>query len=190
MGVGKSGKVVVDKYERTSVPHIYAIGDIIEDGLELTPVAIQSARLLARRLYRGGTELMDQLNVSTTVFTPLEYGVVGYSEEDALKKFGEKNIEVYHQSFQPLEWTLPKRPNSSCFMKLVCDKADDERVVGFHVLSPNAGEITQGVGLAFQCGVKKAHFDKCVGIHPTIAEVFTTMTITKSSGDSAAAGGC
>lgn len=133
---------------------------------------------------------MDQRNVATTVFTPLEYGCVGLSEEDAIKRHGVENIEVYHQSFRPLEWALPKRAENSCFTKLICDKRDGERVIGFHILAPNAGEITQGVGVAFQCGATKAHFDKCVGIHPTVAEAFTTLTVTKSSGKDAAAGGC
>eukprot|EP01062_Namystynia_karyoxenos_P069321 TRINITY_DN64835_c0_g1_i1.p2 TRINITY_DN64835_c0_g1~~TRINITY_DN64835_c0_g1_i1.p2 ORF type:complete len:597 (+),score=228.23 TRINITY_DN64835_c0_g1_i1:273-2063(+) len=185
-----NGKIIVDKYERTSVPHIYAIGDIIEGGLELTPVAIQTGRLLAQRLFNGGTQLMDQRNVATTVFTPLEYGCCGYAEEDAIKRFGEANIEVYHQMFRPLEWALPKRGENRCFMKLVCNKADSERVVGFHVLAPNAGEITQGVGVAMKCGATKKHFDDTVGIHPTVAETVTTLTVTKSSGAGAAAGGC
>jgi len=185
-----SGKVVVDQYDRTSAKHIYSIGDINEGYLELTPVAIQAGRLLADRLFNGGRQLMDSRNVATTVFTPLEYGVVGYSEEDAIKKFGEKNIEVYHQSFRPLEWNLPKRGENKCFVKLICNKEDSERVVGFHILAPNAGEITQGVAIAIKCGATKAQFDATIGIHPTVAEVFTTLTVTKASGKDAAAGGC
>eukprot|EP00756_Hemistasia_phaeocysticola_P000819 Hpha_TRINITY_DN10587_c0_g1::TRINITY_DN10587_c0_g1_i1::g.31425::m.31425/K00384/trxB, TRR; thioredoxin reductase (NADPH) len=185
-----SGKVAVDKYDRTSAKHIYSIGDINEGYLELTPVAIMAGRLLASRLYEGGQQLMDQRNVATTVFTPLEYGVVGYSEEDAIKKFGDANIEVYHQSFRPLEWNLPQRGENKCFAKLICNKQDDERVIGFHVLAPNAGEITQGVAIAIKCGATKAQFDATVGIHPTAAEVFTTLKVTKRSGADAAAGGC
>eukprot|EP01065_Artemidia_motanka_P014655 TRINITY_DN1851_c1_g1_i4.p1 TRINITY_DN1851_c1_g1~~TRINITY_DN1851_c1_g1_i4.p1 ORF type:complete len:600 (+),score=218.38 TRINITY_DN1851_c1_g1_i4:229-2028(+) len=185
-----SGKVAVDKYDRTSQPHIYSIGDINEGNLELTPVAIQQGRLLASRLFDRGSQLMDLRNVATTVFTPLEYGCCGYSEEDATSRFGAENLEVYHQSFRPLEWNLPNRGDNKCFIKLICNKADSERVVGFHVLAPNAGEITQGIAVAMMCGATKASFDSTVGIHPTVAETYTTMTITKSSGKAAAAGGC
>eukprot|EP01006_Ploeotia_vitrea_P031431 TRINITY_DN63758_c0_g3_i1.p1 TRINITY_DN63758_c0_g3~~TRINITY_DN63758_c0_g3_i1.p1 ORF type:complete len:507 (-),score=82.78 TRINITY_DN63758_c0_g3_i1:277-1797(-) len=183
------GKIVVDQCERTSVPHIYAIGDVIEGGLELTPVAIQAGRQLAARLYAGATKLMDYINVPTTIFTPLEYGCVGYPEEDAKAKFGEDNLEVYHTNFTPLEWTLPGREDTACYCKLVCLKTEKEKVIGFHILSPNAGEITQGVALAMKLGVTKETFDDTIGIHPTVAETFTTMAITKSSGEAADTGG-
>jgi hypothetical protein len=99
-----NGKLPV-RHERTSVEHIYAIGDVIDgDALEppsqlteLTPVAIQAGRLLARRLYGGQARQMDYRMVPTTVFTPLEYGSVGYTEEDAIAQFGEENVEVFHQ---------------------------------------------------------------------------------------------
>eukprot|EP01065_Artemidia_motanka_P045452 TRINITY_DN6686_c0_g1_i1.p1 TRINITY_DN6686_c0_g1~~TRINITY_DN6686_c0_g1_i1.p1 ORF type:complete len:528 (+),score=172.55 TRINITY_DN6686_c0_g1_i1:99-1682(+) len=189
--LAESGKVKVDAWERTTVPHIYSLGDINEGGLELTPVAIQAGRLLARRLFDFSSAQMDYRNVATTVFTPIEYGCCGYSEEDAKKKFGEDGIEVYHQEFKPLEWALGTTgEGQSCFMKIITDKADDERVVGFHVLCPNAGEITNGVAVAIQCGAKKAQFDAAVGIHPTVAEVMTTLTATKRSGAPAAAAGC
>lgn len=99
----KNGKFKTDKYERTNVEHIYAIGDVIYGKLELTPTAIQTGRLLARRLFAGADTLMDFYDVPTTVFTPLEYGCVGYSEDDAIEEFGD-HIKVYHRFFQPLEW--------------------------------------------------------------------------------------
>jgi len=197
IGLDKAG-VHVDKAtgkletvnERTNVPHIYAIGDVLKDKLELTPVAIAAGRLLARRLYNGGETLMDYRAVPTTIFTPLEYGCVGLAEEDALKQYGEKNIEVYHSYLKPLEWTIPKREDNKCYAKLIVNKADNERVVGFHTLGPNAGEVTQGFGAAIKCGATKADFDATIGIHPTFAEEFTTLSITKSSGISPLKKGC
>jgi len=197
IGLDKAG-VHVDKAtgkletvnERTNVPHIYAIGDVLKDKLELTPVAIAAGRLLARRLYNGGKTLMDYRAVPTTIFTPLEYGCVGLAEEDALKQYGEKNIEVYHSYLKPLEWTIPKREDNKCYAKLIVNKADNERVVGFHTLGPNAGEVTQGFGAAIKCGATKADFDATIGIHPTFAEEFTTLSITKRSGISPLKKGC
>jgi thioredoxin reductase (NADPH) len=194
-----TGKVPVVS-EQTNVAHIHAIGDIVDgsalsppsDLTELTPVAIQAGRLLASRLYGGKTAQMDYQRVPTTVFTPLEYGCVGYSEELAAATFGDDNIEVYHQYFLPLEWRLidRRRDGPACYMKLIIHTADDERVVGFHVCSPNAGEMTQGVAIAMKCGATKHDLDQTVGIHPTSVETITTMTVTKRSGASAKTKGC
>merc|ERR1711865_269689 len=84
----------------------------------------------------------------------------------------------------------PKKQENACYMKMICNKVDSFRVIGFHVLGPNAGEITQGVGAAIKCGATKDDFDNTVGIHPTIGEEVTTLEITKSSGADAAKGGC
>jgi len=176
--------------EQTNVPHIYAIGDVIYGQLELTPVAIQAGRLLMRRIYNGSHMQMDYDQVPTTVFTPIEYGCVGLAEEDAIKEYGLENIEVFHQSFTPLEWTVPHKQENACYMKMICNKLDSMRVIGYHILSPNCGEIMQGVGVAVKCGATKEDFDNTVGIHPTCAEDITTLSITKASGASAAAGGC
>ncbi|XP_051784995.1 thioredoxin reductase 1, cytoplasmic-like isoform X2 [Erpetoichthys calabaricus] len=186
----KTGKVPVNEKEQTNVPHIYAIGDILEGKLELTPVAIQAGRLLARRLYGGQNTECDYNNVPTTVFTPLEYGACGRSEEKAIEAFGEENIEVYHSSFWPLEWTVPNKGKDTCYAKIICNKQDNDRIVGFHILGPNAGEITQGFAVAMKCGMTKVQLDNTIGIHPVCAEVFTTMSITKSSGGSVSASGC
>jgi thioredoxin/glutathione reductase (selenoprotein) len=184
-----NNKIEVDKYNRTTAPHVYALGDAIRGGLELTPVAIKSGNALADRLFKNSSELSDMTGVPTTVFTPLEYGFVGLSEEQAQVAYGD-DIEVYHQEFHPLEWTVPHRPADACYMKLVVQRSTD-RVLGFHVLAPSAGEMTQGVGVALKAKATKADFDACVGIHPTMAESMTTLRVTKSSGDSAAAGsGC
>jgi len=99
---------------------------------------------------------MDYDSVPTTVFTPLEYGCCGLSEEDAIAKYGEENLDVNHIGFQPLEWQFNKRPAEElCYTKVIVNKADQGRVVGFHILSPNAGEVTQGIGVAMKCGMTK-----------------------------------
>ncbi|XP_054280356.1 thioredoxin reductase 1, cytoplasmic-like [Macrosteles quadrilineatus] len=184
-----STRIEVNEFSQTSVRNIFAVGDVVEEKLQLTPVAIQAGKLLAKRLYGKGKALFDYNHVPTTVFTPLEYGCVGYSEEDAMKKFPDQ-IEVYHLHFQPLEWDLNKRNKNKSYGKLICLKSEQERVVGFHYLGPNAGEITQGFALALKLGAKKDDFNNLIGIHPTCAEIFTTMTITKASGKPAEAGGC
>jgi len=186
----KNGKVICDENEQSNVPHIYAIGDILDGKLELTPVAIQAGRLLAQRLYGNGTRLTDYANVPTTVFTPMEYGCIGLSEEDAIAKYGPGDIEVYHSFLTPLEVTVPKRDDNTGYAKLICVKSLNEKVVGFHILSPNAGEITQGFAIGMKMGATKADFDQLVGIHPTIAEVFTTLQFTKGSGADVLQKGC
>ena len=135
---------------------------------------------------------MDYVNVPTTVFTPLEYGCCGYSEEDAQAKYGAENLATYHIAFQPLEWQFNKmRPEGTmCYTKMICNKQDNLRVVGFHILSPNAGEITQGIGIAMKCGATKEQVDSCVGIHPTIAEEVTTLKETREDNPDAAKTGC
>lgn len=186
----KTGKIPVNDEEQTNVPYIYAVGDILQDKLELTPVAIQAGRLLVQRLYAGATGKCDYVNVPTTVFTPLEYGACGYSEETAVEKFGEENIEVYHSHFWPLEWTVPSRDNNKCYAKIICNIQDNERVIGFHVLGPNAGEVTQGFAAAIKCGLTKEQLDSTIGIHPVCAEVFTTLSVTKRSGENTLQAGC
>ena len=100
--------------------------------------------MLAQRLFNNSSQLMNYNLVATTVFTPLEYGACGFSEEDAISKFGEQNISVYHSSFKPLEWNFNQdHLAETCYTKLVVNKADNARVVGFHYCGPHAGEVTQ-----------------------------------------------
>jgi len=195
----ESGGVQTDKggkipcvNEQTNVPHIYAIGDVVTDMEELTPVAIQSGQMLSRR-FAGLSDLaMDYDKIPTTVFTPIEYGCCGLSEEAAEKRYGDK-LEVYHTSFTPLEWALPDptpKHAGTCYLKVLCDKSDSDRVIGFHILSPNCGEITQGFATAMKLNATYTDFRDTIGIHPTVAESFTTLSVTKSSGEDADAGGC
>ncbi len=141
--VESNGKIKASDLEETNVPNIFAIGDVLYGKLELTPVAIKAGKLLAERLFGGKTEKMDYVNVPTTVFTPLEYGACGLSSEDARKIHGAENISTYHTTFKPLEWNYNKmREGGSCYVKVIVNKADNNRVVGFHILAPNAGEVT------------------------------------------------
>ena len=135
---------------------------------------------------------MDYVNVPTTVFTPIEYGSCGFSEDDAKLKFGKENILTYHTSFKPLEWALNKGriDGGDCYVKILVNKSDDNRVVGFHILSPNAGEVTQGIGIAMKCGVTKEQLDSCVGIHPTIAEDVIGLKYIKEDNPDAKKSGC
>lgn len=187
----RSGKIVTVN-EQTNVPHIYAIGDVLDGKPELTPVAIQSGRLLAQRLFNGSKAVMNYDKVCTAVFTPIEYGSCGLSEEKAVEIFGASNLEVYHQSFNPLEWSLSSetRKDNQAYVKLICDSKTNKSVVGFHYLGPNAGEVTQAVGVAMRLNATFEDFIQTVGIHPTTAEIFTTLSVTKSSGEDASAGGC
>lgn len=187
----KNGKFKVDEREiiDPKKPHIYAIGDIQYGKLELTPTAIMAGMLLSNRLYNNSGVIMDYTNVATTVFTPLEYGTVGLSEEEAIEKYGKDKLDVFHTSFKPLEWAFNKMINREGYVKIIVVKETD-KVVGFHILSPNAGEITQGMGIALKCGLTKAVLDTTVGIHPTIAEECVGLHLTKADDPNATKSGC
>ena len=193
----KNGKIpCVD--EQSNVPHIFAIGDVLDTRQELTPVAIKAGMRLVRRIFAGAKEKMDYDLVPTTVFTPLEYGCIGMSEELAIETYGEANVEVYQSYFKPLEWTVnheehdgvAHREDNACYSKLITNLADGERVVGFHYVGPNAGEVTQGYAVAMKMGATKSDFDNTVGIHPTVSEEFTLLSITRRSGVDASKKGC
>lgn len=185
-----SQKILVDATEATSVPHIYAIGDVAEGRPELTPTAIMAGKLLARRLCGQSSALMDYENVPTTVFTPLEYGCVGLSEEEALSRHGQEGLEVYHAHFKPLEFTVPQRDASQCYIKMVCLREPPQLVLGLHFLGPGAGEVTQGFALGIKCGASYAQVMRTVGIHPTCAEEVAKLHITKRSGLDPTVTGC
>ncbi|VDM59916.1 unnamed protein product, partial [Angiostrongylus costaricensis] len=177
------GKVKGRREQSLTCPYVYAIGDVLENTPELTPVAIQAGRVLMRKLYDGVDELTEYDNVPTTVFTPLEYGCCGLSEESAFERWGKENVIVYHAVFFPLEYTVPERMDKDhCYCKLICLKNEEERVLGFHILAPSAGEITQGFGIALKLGARKSDFDRLIGIHPTVAESFTTLSLIKKEG--------
>ncbi|MBM3485403.1 MAG: glutathione-disulfide reductase [Alphaproteobacteria bacterium] len=164
------GAVVVDDHFATNVPSIRALGDVI-DRVQLTPVAIAEAMALSRTLFRGEPTTMNYANIPTAVFSHPNIGTVGLTEEAARKRF--PAVEIFRATFRGLKHTLSGRDEKT-MMKLVVDKATD-RVLGCHMVGPEAGEIVQGLGIALKCGATKAQFDATVGIHPTAAEEFVTM---------------
>jgi len=185
----KDGKIIVDKTERTQIKNIFAIGDVAKDRPELQPVALKCGKLLAQRLYNDSDDLVDYNCVPTTVFTPLEYGCVGLSEEDAVDKYGEDNLEIYHGFYKPLEFYLPNQNSDQCFIKVVCDRQNDY-IYGLHFVGPNAGEVTQGFACAMKNGLTYKQLTDTIGIHPTCAEELVKINITKRSGKSPAITGC
>ena len=168
--LGSNGAVVVDDYFRTNVPSIYAIGDVT-DRLKLTPVAIAEGMVLARNLFGGEPSIMDYENVPTAVFSLPPVATVGYTEEMARNRCGP--VGTYKSTFRPLKHMLSGR-NEKTMMKLIVERASD-RVVGCHMVGPDAGEIIQGLAIALKCNATKAQFDATLGIHPTVAEEFVTM---------------
>lgn len=148
----------------------------------MTPVAIHAGKLLARRLFGNSTATMDYENVATTVFSPLEYGCVGLGEEHAISIYGEDNIEIYHAFYKPTEFFIPQKNIKHCYLKVIVLKNKDEKVIGMHFIGPHAGEVIQGFAAAIKCNLTFPILKSTVGIHPTIAEEFTRVMITKRSG--------
>ena len=164
------GAVIVDRFSRTNVDSIHAVGDVT-NRINLTPVATAEAMWLARTLFRGEPTPVDHDNVPTAVFANPNLATVGLSEERARERFGA--IDIYKASFRALKVVMSDQPDST-FMKLVVDRAS-QRVVGAHMIGADAGEIIQGVAIAVKLGATKAQFDATIGIHPTVAEEFVTM---------------
>jgi glutathione reductase (NADPH) len=165
-----SGAVIVDAYSRTSVPSIYAIGDLT-NRKNLTPVAIAEGHAVADTLFGGQPRAVDFEDVPSAVFSQPPIATVGLTELEARAKYGE--VEIYKSTFKPLKHTLSGR-DERALMKLVVEP-QTQRVVGAHMMGPDAGEIIQGVAIALKCGATKAQFDATIGIHPTAAEEFVTM---------------
>jgi len=164
------GAVVVDEYSCSSVPNIYAVGDCT-NRLNLTPMAIAEGQAVAETLFHGNPSKADHTNVPTAVFSLPNIATVGLTEEQACAAF--RRVDVYRSVFRPLKHTLTGSDEKT-MMKLVVD-ADTDRVVGCHMVGPEAGEIIQGFAVALKCGATKKQFDSTVGIHPTAAEEFVTM---------------
>ena len=168
--INEAGAVIVDEWQRSSMRNIYAIGDVT-DRINLTPVAIAEGRAIAETLFNNNPMKMDHADVPSAVFSQPPIGAVGLTEERALEEYGE--IDVYMARFKPMKNTLSGRAERT-LMKLVVD-ARSGRVLGCHMLGPDAPEIIQGLGVAVKCGATKKQFDQTVGIHPSAAEEFVTM---------------
>ena len=166
------GTIEVDAYENTSVPGIYAIGDIT-GKMPLTPVAIAAGRKLAERLFNHKPDSrIDYDNIPTVVFSHPPIGTVGISEEQARLRYGQE-VTVYTSKFTPMRHALAEQPPGTA-MKLVC-AGRDEKVVGIHIIGDNADEMLQGFAVAVKMGATKADFDNTIAIHPTSAEELVTM---------------
>lgn len=166
----EDGTVIVDGFSRTSVPHVFAVGDCA-GRLALTPVAIADGRAAAQTMFAEATPCTDPDKVPTALFTQPPLATVGLSEDEARTCYGD--VEIYRSAFTPLKHRLTGRDAQS-LVKLVVDK-QSQRVVGCHMVGEGAPEIMQGFAVAMQCGATKAQFDATVGIHPTAAEEFVTM---------------
>jgi glutathione reductase (NADPH) len=164
------GAVAVDAYSKSSVDSIHAIGDVT-NRLNFTPVATAEGMALAKTLFQGEPTAMDHDNVPTAVFSNPNVAAVGLSEERARERYG--RVDIYKTAFRALKLTLGGHEERT-FMKLVVDAAS-QRVLGAHMIGPDAGEIIQGIGIAVKLGATKAQFDATIGIHPTAAEEFVTM---------------
>lgn len=164
-----NGAVVVDGWSRTSVPHIYAVGDVT-DRINLTPVAIAEGRCFAETVYNNNPLQADYDNVPSAVFSQPPVATVGLTEQQARRR---GPVRIFLSRFKPMRNTLAGRDERT-MMKLVVD-AETDRVLGCHMVGADSPEIVQGLAIALKCGATKAQFDATIGIHPTAAEEFVTM---------------
>jgi glutathione reductase (NADPH) len=169
VALGERGAVPVNAHSQTVVPSIYAVGDVT-DRLALTPVAIREGHAFADTVFGGKDVIVDHSLVPTAVFSQPEVGTVGLTEAQARAKGA---VDIYKTSFRPMKHTLSGR-EERMFMKLVVDATSD-RVLGCHIIGPDAGEMAQLLGIAVTCGATKAQFDATLAVHPTAAEELVTM---------------
>ena len=170
VNLAANGAVVVDARFQSSVPSIYAVGDVI-DRVLLTPVALAEGMVVAEALFGAGGRSLDYEGIPTAIFSNPNVGTVGLSEAQARQRAGD--IDIYRTTFGALRHQLTGS-GEKVLMKLVVDRKT-ERVLGVHMVGPDAGEIIQGFAVALKCGATKAQFDATIGIHPTIAEEFVTL---------------
>ena len=170
VALNDDGSIKVDEDFRTTEPSIFALGDVT-GGTELTPVALAEGMSFARKQFGPRHQPVEYDFIPTAVFCQPNIGTVGFTEEQARQKFD--SVTLYKSSFRPMKHTISGRDEST-FMKLIVDDASD-RVVGVHMMGPDAGEIVQGMAIALKAGATKATFDATIGIHPTAAEEFVTM---------------
>jgi glutathione reductase (NADPH) len=166
------GRIVVDGDQATSVPHIYAVGDVT-DRVNLTPVAIDEGRAFADTIYGGKPRRVNHDLVPKAVFSQPELASVGLSEEEAIERFGTNFIEVHRARFRAMAQALPQR-GPLTLLKLVVHRPD-QRVLGCHMVGEHSAEIIQMAAIALGMGATKADFDRTMALHPTVAEEFVTM---------------
>ena len=168
--LAKNGGVAVDEFSRTSVPHIYAIGDVT-NRVNLTPVAIREGHVFADTVFGGKPTAVDHANVPTAVFSEPEVGAVGLTEAQACERFAK--VDIYKTSFRPMKMSLAGR-DTRAFFKLVVD-GETDRVLGCHIVGPDAAEMIQLVTVAVKMKATKADLDATMALHPTAAEELVTM---------------
>jgi len=168
--IAENGGIAVDEYSRTDVPHIYAVGDVT-DRIALTPVAIREGHAFADTVFGGKPTAVDYISVPTAVFSEPEIGVIGLTEAQAREQF--HKVDIYKTSFRPMK-TVFIDGQRRMLMKLVVDGTTD-RVLGCHIVGPDAGEMIQVLGIAIKMGATKADFDATMAVHPTAAEELVTM---------------
>lgn len=172
--INDRGYIKVDEFQQTNVPGIYCVGDIMEGGIELTPVAVKAGRQLSERLFNNKPDAkMDYNLVPTVVFSHPPIGTIGLTEPEAIEQYGEDNVKVYSSSFTAM-YTAVTAHRQPCRMKLVC-AGPDEKVVGLHGIGFTVDEMIQGFAVAMKMGATKADFDSVVAIHPTGSEEWVTM---------------
>ncbi|AHG80065.1 Glutathione-disulfide reductase [Mannheimia varigena USDA-ARS-USMARC-1388] len=172
--INERGFIKVDKFQNTNVPNLYAVGDIIEGGIELTPVAVAAGRRLSERLFNNKpNEHLDYNLVPTVVFSHPPIGTIGLTEPQAIEQYGKENVKVYKSSFTAM-YTAVTQHRQPCKMKLVC-AGKEEKIVGLHGIGFGVDEMIQGFAVAIKMGATKADFDNTVAIHPTGSEEFVTM---------------
>jgi glutathione reductase (NADPH) len=180
--IAKNGGVAVDEYSRTSVPSIYAIGDVT-NRINLTPVAIREGAAFSDTVFGCKPTVVDHTNVPTAVFSDPEVGVVGLTETHARARFAQ--TDIYRAMFKPLKATLSGR-DTTVLIKLVVDGQTD-RVAGCHIVGEGAAEMIQVAAIAVRTGATKADFDATTALHPTTAEELVTMRQKSASYARAAA---
>ncbi len=168
--VNRKGAIVVDEFSQTSIPSIYAIGDVT-DRVNLTPVAIREGMAFVQTVFHDNPTSVDYENIATAVFSEPELGTVGLTETQAREKYDE--IDIYKSLFKPMKHTISGR-DTKTMMKIIVDATSD-RVIGVHIMGPDSGEMAQILGIAVKMGATKADFDATMAIHPTAAEELVTM---------------
>lgn len=167
-----SGGIPVNDHFQSNVPHIMAIGDVIE-RVQLTPVALAEGMAVAKRLFASGSGTVNYDLIPTAVFTQPNIATVGLTEPEAIKRFGHADVTVFMTDFKPMKLSLGAS-DERMMMKLIVQRSTD-RVLGAHMVGADAGETIQGIAVALNSGATKAQFDATIGIHPTAAEEFVTL---------------
>lgn len=176
VSINGKGAVIVDDRSCTSVPSIFAVGDVT-DRINLTPVAIGEGHAFADSEFGGMTRTISHENIASAVFSQPPIASVGLSEVEAEKQYG--GLTIYESRFRPMKNTLSGRQEQT-YMKLVVS-SDTDKIIGVHMMGPDAAEIMQGIAIAIKMGATKADFDAVIGIHPSAAEEFVTMRTPRTS---------